>query len=277
MVVRREFVQQGLMAGGALSLTQLGTVLAQENTVLAQENAVTQKQSDASMDVGILIFPNMDQIDFTGPFEVLSRIPGAAIHVVWKEKKPVRDIKGLILTPELTLGECPPLDILVIPGGPGQQPLMEDEPLLSFVRDRAAQAKFVYSVCTGALICGAAGLLKGVKSTTHWASFELLKYFGAIPTDKRVVLDGKHLSAAGVTAGIDGALTLASVLCGDRVAQQIQLGIEYAPEPPFNSGTPKVAPPDILESARAATRKLTEERAVTARRIAAKLGVAIKD
>ena len=209
------------------------------------------------MNIGIIIFPRMDQIDFTGPFEVLSRVPGAAVQVMWKEKTPVRDVKGLILTPEGTLAEAPPLDVLVVPGGPGQEALMEDEAVLSFIRDRAAKARYVYSVCTGALICGAAGLLKGVRSTTHWASFDLLKYFGAIPVDERVVLDGKHLSAAGVTAGIDGALKLAALLRGDRAAQEIQLGIEYAPEPPFDSGTPRTAPPEVLESARAAVRPLT--------------------
>jgi cyclohexyl-isocyanide hydratase len=154
--------------------------------------------------------------------------------------------------------------------------LMEDEAVLSFIRDRAAMARYVYSVCTGALICGAAGLLKGVKSTTHWASFDLLEYFGAIPTDERVVLDGKHLSAAGVTAGIDGALRLAALLRGDRAAQEIQLGIEYAPEPPFQSGTPKTAPPEVLEAARAAARPLTQAREATAKRIAAKLGVKVQ-
>src|SRR3954447_24421078 len=154
---------------------------------------------------------------------------------------------------------------------------MEDEAVLSFIRDRTAKARYVYSVCTGALICGAAGLLKGVKSTTHWASFDLLKYFGAIPTDERVVLDGKHLSAAGVTAGIDGALRLAAVLRAAGPPREIQLGIESAPEPPFQSGTPKTAPPEVLEAARAAARPLTQAREATAKRIAAGLGIEVKD
>ena len=227
--------------------------------------------------IGIIIFPRMDQIDFTGPFEVLSRVPNATIHVLAKEKAPIRDIKGLILTPEMTLDEAPPLDVLVVPGGPGQEALMDDEKMLAFIRQQAAQAKYLYSVCTGALICGAAGLLKGVRATTHWASFDLLKYFGAIPVDERVVLDGRILSAAGVTAGIDGALMLAALLRGDQAAREIQLGIEYAPNPPFNSGTPKTAPPEVLASARSATAALTKKRTETARRIAAKLGVDVKD
>ena len=273
MATRRGFIQQGLMAGGALGLAGVSGIPAAE----AQNPAPRTQDGEPSMNIGIIIFPRMDQIDFTGPFEVLSRVPGAAVQVLWKEKTPVRDIKGLILTPERTLAEAPPLDVLVVPGGPGQEALMEDEAVLSFIRDRAAKARYVYSVCTGALICGAAGLLKGVRSTTHWASFDLLKYFGAIPVDERVVLDGKHLSAAGVTAGIDGALRLAALLRGDRAAQEIQLGIEYAPEPPFDSGTPKTAPPEVLESSRAAVRPLTKAREATARRIAAKLGVEVKD
>jgi cyclohexyl-isocyanide hydratase len=270
MATRREFIQRGLVTGGALGLSGLGSLPAAESL------APREPDGEPGMNIGIIIFPRMDQIDFTGPFEVLSRVPGAAIHVLWKETAPVRDIKGLILTPEKTLAEAPPLDVLVVPGGPGQEALMEDEAVLSFIRDRAAKARYVYSVCTGALICGAAGLLKGVKSTTHWASFDLLKYFGAIPVDERVVLDGKHLSAAGVTAGIDGALKLAALLRGDRAAQEIQLGIEYAPEPPFHSGTPKTAPPEVLEASRAAVRHLTRARDATAKRIAAKLGVKVE-
>lgn len=228
------------------------------------------------MNIGMLIFPGIDQIDFTGPFEVLSRIPGAAIHVVWKDRQPIRDVLGLILTPERTLADCPPLDVLVVPGGPGQQALMEDDEVLTFLRRQAGEAKYVYSVCTGALLCGAAGLLQGVKATTHWASFDLLQYFGAIPTDQRVVVDGKLVTAAGVTAGIDGALTLAALLCGDAAAQQIQLGIEYAPEPPFHSGTPKTAPAEVLEAVATRLAPLTREREATARKIAAKLGVTIR-
>jgi cyclohexyl-isocyanide hydratase len=274
MTTRRDFLQQGLAAGSALGLAgSHGAADAEAEGLPAAPAA----DAEGRLTIGILIFPRMDQIDFTGPFEVLSRVPGADVRVLWKEEAPVRDIKGLILTPETTLAEAPPLDILVVPGGPGQQALMEDEAVLGFIRDRAATARYVYSVCTGALICGAAGLLRGVKSTTHWGSFGLLKYFGAIPVDERVVLDGKHLSAAGVTAGIDGALRLAALLRGDRAAREIQLGIEYAPEPPFHSGTPKTAPPDVLESARDAMRPLTNAREATARKIAAKLGVEIPD
>jgi cyclohexyl-isocyanide hydratase len=232
--------------------------------------------SQKHLHIGALIFPRMDQIDFTGPFEVLSRVPDSTFHVIAKEREPIRDIKGLILTPELTITEAPRLDVLVVPGGYGQEELMDDETVLSFIREQAANAKFVFSVCTGALVCGAAGLLMGVRSTTHWASFHLLPYFGAIPMDRRVVVDGRHVSAAGVTAGIDGALTVAALLRGDLAAQQIQLGLEYAPEPPFDSGTPKVAPAEVLAAAREETREFTAQRLATAIRIGRKLGVHIE-
>jgi cyclohexyl-isocyanide hydratase len=227
--------------------------------------------------IGAVIFPEMDQIDFTGPFEVLSRLPDSTFHVLWKEKRPLRDLKGLILTPEMTFAEAPPLDVLIVPGGHGQQALMEDEAVLGFLRRQAAQARYVFSVCTGALLSGAAGLLKGVRATTHWSAFQLLPYFGAIPVDARVVVDGKMISAAGVTAGIDGALRLAALLRGEAAAQRIQLNIQYAPEPPFNSGTPATAPPAVLAAERESGGALTEQRRLTACRIAAKLQVPMPD
>lgn len=225
--------------------------------------------------IGAFIFPRMDQIDFTGPFEVLSQIPNSTFHVIGRDKTPIRDVNGLILTPEETLSEAPQLDVLVVPGGYGQQELMDDEAVLSFIRTQAAGAEYVFSVCTGALICGAAGLLRGVRSTTHWASFDLLPYFGAIPVDSRVVVDGKHVSAAGVTAGIDGALTVAALLRGDAAAQKIQLMIEYAPELAFHSGTPKTAPPEVLKAAREQGQEILAARLETAIRIARRLEIAI--
>jgi cyclohexyl-isocyanide hydratase len=171
----------------------------------------------------------------------------------------------------------PELDVLHIPGGPGQQALMEDEETLSFVRKHAANASYVFSVCTGALICGAAGLLKGRRATTHWASHHLLSYFGATPVNERVVIDGKFVFAAGVTSGIDGALHLAAMLRGQEVAEYIQLYMQYHPEPPFDAGIPDRAPKKVLEAARAAYAKLTAERLVTAKQVAARLGVEVPD
>jgi cyclohexyl-isocyanide hydratase len=227
----------------------------------------------AHLEIGAIIFSNMDQWDFTGPFEVLSRLSDSTFHIAWKRRDPIRDCHGLILTPEVSLAECPQLDLLVVPGGHGQEALMEDEEVLSFVRNQSRGAKCIFSVCTGALLCGAAGLLKGVKATTHWSAFHLLEYYGAIPTDARVVEDGKMVSAAGVTAGFDGALVIASRLRGEDAAREIQLAMEYAPEPPFQSGSPKNARPETLEAARRSASQITAARLTTARRIAAKLGI----
>jgi len=225
--------------------------------------------------IGGLVFPRMDQSDFTGPFEVLSRIPESTFHVIGKDRTPVRDMRGLILTPETTFSEVPPLDLLVVPGGAGQEDLMEDEAVLSFIQQQARNASYVFSVCTGALLCGAAGLLRGLRATTHWSALHLLEYFGATPVNARVVIDGTHISAAGVTAGLDGALRVASLLRDDRVAQQIQLSIEYSPEPPFRSGSPQTAPPAIVNTVRLSSQKITESRLSTAKRIAVRLGVSV--
>jgi len=173
------------------------------------------------------------------------------------------------------LAEAPPLDVLHVPGGFGQEALMEDPEVLGWIRQQAGGASSIFSVCTGALLCGAAGLLKGRRATTHWASFNLLPLFGAIPVNERVVVDGSYVFAAGVTAGIDGALRLAAELRGNDAAQAIQLHMAYAPEPPFNSGTPETAPPAILQRARQSVQGITAKREATARRVAARLGVAV--
>jgi cyclohexyl-isocyanide hydratase len=229
--------------------------------------------AEEHLNIGAIVFPRMDQIDFTGPFEVLSRIPNSKFHVLWKEKIPIRDLNGLIITPEKSFAEAPPLDLLIVPGGFGQEALMDDDVVLKFIQEQAEGARYVFSVCAGGLLCGAAGLLRGVRATTHWSAFHLLKYFGAIPVNARVVVDGKHVSAAGVTAGFDGALRVVSLMRNERVAQQIQLSIEYAPDPPFNGGTPQTAPPGVLEAARASVRQITEARLATARRVASRLGI----
>jgi cyclohexyl-isocyanide hydratase len=226
------------------------------------------------LSIGSLLFENLDQIDLTGPFEVLSRIPNATHRIYAKSTQPVSDVMGLRIMPDARLAEAPQLDILHVPGGPGQQALMEDEEVLGWLRSQAEGAKKVLSVCTGALLCGAAGLIRGKRATTHWASFHLLPYFGAIPVDERVVVAGKWIFAAGVTAGIDGALRLAADVRGVPAAQRIQLDIAYAPEPPFDSGTPGTAPPEILAAARRDMAELIARREAAVRRAAAKLGVA---
>lgn len=225
------------------------------------------------LQIGSLLFEGLDQIDLTGPFEVLSRIPNSTYRIFGKTTRPVRDVRGLALTPDAALNESSPLDVLHIPGGFGQEAMMEDEEILDWIRQQAAGACAIFSVCTGALLCGAAGLLKGRRATTHWASFHLLPFFGAIPVSERVVVDGSYVFAAGVTAGIDGALRLAAELRGDDAARAIQLYMEYAPDPPFTSGTPDIAPPEIVRHAREAVRDITIRREETARRIAERLGI----
>lgn len=223
-----------------------------------------------TIEIGSLLFDGLDQIDLTGPFEVLSRLPGARHRIYAKTTEPVRDVMGLSIVPDATLDEAPRVDVLHVPGGPGQEALMEDEPVLRWLRAQASETRKVFSVCTGALVLGAAGLLRGRRATTHWASHDLLPSFGAIAVDARVVVDGDWIFAAGVTAGIDGALTLAAELCGTEAAQRIQLDIAYAPEPPFDCGTPESAPAAILRAARMAGSDLRRRREETAARFAAR-------
>jgi cyclohexyl-isocyanide hydratase len=228
---------------------------------------------DTHLQIGSLLFDGLDQIDLTGPFEVLSRVPNATYRVYAKTIEPVRDVRGLRLTPDATLADAPRLDVLHVPGGFGQEAVMEDAEILAWLQRQATGAQSVFSVCTGALLLGAAGLLGGRRATTHWASFHLLPLFGAIPVNERVVLDGNWIFAAGVTAGIDGALRLAAELRGDDAARAIQLYMQYAPEPPFDSGTPERAPGAILDQARQAVAGITAQREATARRVAARLGI----
>jgi len=231
--------------------------------------------SDIHLQIGALIFEGLDQMDLTGPFEVLSRLPNSTYRIYGKTVAPVRDGRGLHLTPDAALANAPPLDVLHVPGGAGQEGVMDDEEILGWVRRQAQGARLVFSVCTGALILGAAGLLKGRRATTHWNSFHLLPLFGAIPVNQRVIIDDKFVFASGVTSGIDGALRVAAMLRGDETAQVLQLGMQYAPEPPFASGTPETAPAAVAASARQAVRAITAQREQTARRVAQRLGISI--
>jgi cyclohexyl-isocyanide hydratase len=223
--------------------------------------------------IGSLLFDGMDQIDLTGPFEVLSRLSNSEYRLYAKSKQPVRDVKGLIFQPDATLSDAPALDLLHLPGGFGQEALMDDEEVLSWIRTQAAGAQTVFSVCTGALLLGAAGLLIGRRATTHWASFDLLPFYGAIPVDDRVVVDDRSVFAAGVTAGIDGALRVAASVRGDDEARAIQLWMQYAPEPPFDAGTPHTAPAHIVAASREQIADVSAARRITARRIAGRLGL----
>ncbi|WP_043366711.1 DJ-1/PfpI family protein [Belnapia sp. F-4-1] len=228
---------------------------------------------DRHLNIGSLIFDGIDQIDLTGPFEVLARIPNSTYRLYGKTDGMIRDVKGLRISPDGAIADAPQLDVLHIPGGFGQEVLMEDQEVLGWISQQAEGAHSIFSVCTGALICGAAGLLKRRRATTHWASFHLLPYFGAFPVDERVVVDGNWVFAAGVTAGIDGALRLVAELRGDAAAQAIQLSMVYAPEPPFDAGTPASAPPEIVAAMRESVSAITAQREATARKVAERLAV----
>lgn len=195
------------------------------------------------MKIGFLLFPTVTQLDLTGPYEVLSRAPGAEVHIIAKTLAPVLSEKVLALVPTTTFKDCPSLDLLCVPGGPGVGDVMTDAETLAFVRVQGAQARYVTSVCTGALILAAAGLLDGYRATTHWLSLDLLRMFPTIEVvEERVVKDRNRFTGGGVTAGIDFGLTVVAELFGEEVAQRIQLSIEYNPAPPFNAGSPNTAP-----------------------------------
>ena len=225
------------------------------------------------LQIGLLLFPDVTQLDLTGPWEVFARTPGVECHLIWKDLQPVRSDRGLSILPTTTFADCPPLDVICVPGGPGQIALMSDDVTLNFLRQQAEQAKWVTSVCTGSLVLGAAGLLKGYRATSHWSSIDQLALLGAEPVSERVVRDRNRISGAGVTSGIDFALTLVAEIAGDAVAKSVQLQMEYDPEPPFTSGSPHTASPQEVEQARAkmaeflATRRAATERA--ARRLQA--------
>jgi cyclohexyl-isocyanide hydratase len=197
--------------------------------------------------VGFVIFPNLTQLDFTGPLQVLSRLPDSTTHIVAKTLDPVPSDCGLSLVPTATFDTCEQLDLICVPGGFGVVGAMTDPATVGFIRRQAEGAHYITSVCTGAFVLGAAGLLKGRRATTHWAYTDMLPLVGATHEKARVVWDGNVITAGGVTSGIDFALRIVAGIAGDEVAQAIQLGIEYDPAPPFNTGHPDRAPASIKD------------------------------
>jgi cyclohexyl-isocyanide hydratase len=191
--------------------------------------------------IGFLLFPYLTQLDLTGPAQVLSRVPKAKVHLAWKTLEPVPTDAGFSINPTVTFADCPPLDVLCVPGGRGIVDQMIDVQTLGFLRRQAATARYVTSVCSGSLILGAAGLIDGYRSACHWMWRDYLPRFGALPVAERVVRDRNRLSGGGVTAGIDLALTLAAELAGEETARAIQLVLEYDPQPPFDCGSPEKA------------------------------------
>ena len=198
------------------------------------------------LQIGLLVFPKVTQLDLTGPLQVFSSVPGAQLHLIWKRIEPVTSDSVMVLTPTTTFADCPQLDVICVPGGAGSDDLLNDEEVLAFLRRQAEGAKFVTSVCTGSLVLGAAGLLRGYRAATHWTAMDALPAFGATPTKTRVCIDRNRITGGGVTAGIDFALTLVSMLVDRPTAEAIQLRLEYNPAPPFTAGSPDTAPPEIV-------------------------------
>jgi cyclohexyl-isocyanide hydratase len=223
------------------------------------------------MQVVMLTFPNMTQLDLTGPFEVFTRFKELKVDLVWKTSDPVTDASGLRIVPSTTFADCAAADILFVPGGPGQLALMEDSETLAFLRSQAVSAAYVTSVCTGSLVLAAAGLLTGYKATSHWMSLSQLAYFDAEPVAERVVIDRNRVTGAGVTSGIDFALTLAAHIFGEERARLVQLSMEYDPHPPFAGGSPSNSDPVLVERLLSFSAGFQEQREVIARKAAAAL------
>lgn len=226
-----------------------------------------------ALEIGLLLFPGLTQLDLTGPHEVFAQLPGARVHLLWKDRAPVVSATGLTILPTMTFAEAPArLDVICVPGGPGQIDLMEDTEVLDFLRRVAETAGLVTSVCTGSLVLAAAGLLTGYRATCHWSSIDQLALLGAIPTAERVVRDRNRITGAGVTSGIDFALSVAAELCGRRVAEDIQLALEYDPAPPFAGGSPQSAGEEVLAAARTRLKPFLDRRRAATERAARRLG-----
>ena len=206
----------------------------------------------APLQIGLVVFPHMTQLDATGPLQVFTSIPmfapdpGVTVHLLWKDLEPVPTDAVMTITPTMTFADCPQLDVLCVPGGQGTDALVNDPEVIDFVRRQGENASWVTSVCTGALVLGAAGLLRGYRAATHWTSMELLEPLGAIPVHERVVVDRNRVTGGGVTAGIDFALTLVEHLVDRETAEVIQLRMEYNPAPPFHAGHPTTAPARVV-------------------------------
>jgi cyclohexyl-isocyanide hydratase len=203
-----------------------------------------------SINIGFLIYPNMTPLDAIGPAQILSAMPNAQVHMIWKDLQPVITDIGFTINPTTNLSDCPDLDVICVPGGFGQYALMEDQEVLAFLKRQGEQAQYVTSVCSGSLLLGAAGLLKGYRSACHWAMLDELRAFGAEPDSSRVVRDRNRISGGGVTAGVDFGLTLAAELVGEEAAKLIQLSTEYDPQPPFDAGSPAKAGPELVAKVR---------------------------
>jgi len=199
------------------------------------------------MHVNFLLFPGLTQLDLTGPYEVLARTPGLEIDLVSTSMDPVRSDRGLAILPTVTMERARPCDLLVVPGGPGTDDAIIDSRWVEFTARQGVNAKYIFGICTGSLLLGAAGLLKGKRATSHWQAREFLPLLGAVPDDSRMCIDGNIFTSGGVTSGIDMAIKAVALMLDEDTARQIQLQIEYDPEPPYAGGTPRTSPEHIVQ------------------------------
>ena len=227
--------------------------------------------SEGVFRVGLLLFPRLTQLDLTGPYEIMARLPGAEMHLIWKTLDPLQSDTGMRILPTTTLGDCPKLDLIFVPGGPGMNDLLEDREVLEFLRRVSGQVRYITSVCTGSLVLGAAGLLRGRKAASHWMSRDMLRAFGAEPTGERVVVDGNVITGGGVTAGIDFGFRVLAEVAGVQAAQSVQLAVEYDPQPPFDAGSPERADPALVDRVVQASQERQRDRQERVRRAAANL------
>ncbi len=223
------------------------------------------------MQVNFLLFPGLTQLDLTGPYEVLARTPGFEIDLISTSMEPVRSDRGLAILPTRTMADAKPCDLLVVPGGPGTDDAIIDSRWVEFTASQGMQAKYIFGICTGSLLLGAAGLLKGKRATSHWQAREFLPLLGAIQDESRMCIDGNIFTSGGVTSGIDMAIKAVALMLDEDTARQIQLQIEYDPEPPFMGGTPRTSPEHIVERCMEQTKARKAIRAAAVKQAAAAL------
>ncbi|NYZ14583.1 DJ-1/PfpI family protein [Azospirillum sp. RWY-5-1] len=221
--------------------------------------------------IGLLVFPRITQLDMTGPLQVFSSMPDTQVHLVWKNLEPVSSDTVLTITPTTSFADCPQLDVICVPGGYGTDDLLCDDEVLDFLRRQAEAASYVTSVCTGSIVLAAAGLLKGYRAATHWSAVEALPILGATISGERVCIDRNRITGGGVTAGIDLGLTVVSRLVNRQAAEAIQLRLEYNPAPPFNAGSPQTAPAEVVALLQERTKAARQARLEVVRRAAARM------
>jgi cyclohexyl-isocyanide hydratase len=221
--------------------------------------------------IGMVVFPQLTQLDFTAPYDVLSRMSDSETLVLWKTTEPIVSDSGLKLIPTTRFADCPDLDLIFVPGGQGLNALLDDQEVIGFLRDKGSRAQWVTSVCAGSLLLAAAGLLQGYRAACHWASRDILACFGVTPDPARVVIDRNRITGGGVTAGIDFGFAVLAQLRGEAVAKRLQLVLEYDPQPPFRSGRPEIADPELVASVRTAMGPMLAKRRAAAEQAAARL------